>query len=219
MKERPIIFSAPMVRAVLEGRKTQTRRVVKPQPASDGVGLSQHPIFGLCAVTREIDGSTRWLACPYGVPGDRLWVRETMTQRPMMGLLGEPTNAIVAAYKADDEDCVEELGFNLAPWWRGKGDLSAIHMPRNRARLLLEITTIRAERLQDISASDAQAEGVKPIPCGACIGGECIRQGPYCEHYMAGHIEAYQRLWNDINGAGSWDANPWVWVVEFRSAA
>lgn len=202
-KERPILFSAPMVRAIIEGRKTQTRRVVKPDPASD-----INPIL--------VDGAWQWAtresrrACPYGEPGDRLWVRETTHRRPMLHLLtGEPLAPKYdgGAYSADDEDVLTPEGFDIG-WWYSRKVCPAIHMPRLASRIDLEVTGVRVERLQDISNDDARAEGILPEYAESCI-----------DH---GHpfnaIPRFQLLWESSNGAGSWDANPWVWVVEFRKA-
>lgn len=189
-KERPILFNAPMVRAILAGRKRQTRRVVKPQP-SPGL-LSDY------AEIREKRGSMRTdaqmlsdcLPCPFGQPGEKLWVRETFGHFERNDTL-KPGNKIY--YRADGE-CLE-----LEPW------RPSIHMPRWASRIALEITSVRVERLQDISEADAIAEGT-PGGHGA-IQGYGYNASP-CEHYRA--------LWESINGPGSWDANPWVWVIEFK---
>lgn len=188
MKERPIIFSAPMVRSLLNCTKSQTRRIVKPQPVVHWV------------VPGEV-------ACPYGQPGDRLWVRETW-QGPLLGTAGDykafnagGQKAIqkpeCCVYRATDTlNAVDDDGRELG--WR-----PSIHMPRWASRINLEITGVRVERLQDISEADAKAEGTTPSIVGGVL--DHIK-------YRAG----YQSLWNDINGTGSWVANPWVWVVEFK---
>lgn len=190
MKERPILFSAPMVRALLDGAKTQTRRVVKatgralrhgggdptPRPASgrliyrDNGAWDDSPL-----VTVPI------AACPYGQPGDRLWVRETWG--PCDGGF---------CYRAD-----EPSGSTAKPddgRWH-----PSIHMFRVASRITLEISDVRVQRLQDISGSDAVAEGVY-----ARLPDNGIAQ---CE---------FADLWRSINGADSWAANPWVWVVSFH---
>jgi hypothetical protein len=188
MKERPILMSAPMVRAILAGTKTQTRRVVKwlPLRLLDESGFSPdfvaHPENALC---------------PYGQPGARLWVRETHMDLGACYL-----------YRADES--AERERALVAPGQRWR---PAIHMPRAMSRITLEVTAARIERLQDISAEDARAEGISEF-----VGGW------WCEHDDAEQVagmtpqEGYRHLWERINGAGSWDANPWVWVVEFDRA-
>lgn len=171
MKERPILFSGPMVRAILEGRKTQTRRVVKPQPAHiAGIGT----VLNIDTITGK--------ACPYGKPGDRLWVRETWD-----GVRLDGGGALVS-YRADGDKPVTDDGR-----WH-----PSIHMPRWASRITLEVVSVRVERLQEISEEDAMAEGVA-----------------LAENYR-GPVAHFASLWEQINGLGSWNANPWVWVVEFR---
>lgn len=200
MTDRPILFSAPMVRALLAGTKTQTRRVVKPQPT--GL-LGQLPADSARPEKWWFSGgpppfASFERACPYGVPGDRLWVRETW--RPVHS--GDPSQG--AQYRADKPDV-----WNDVTRWR-----PAIHMFRWASRLTLTITDVRVERLNDISEADADAE---------CFGGDFpervlpevfpAREGGW------GHlsiVECYARLWEHINGPGSWAANPWVWAVSFE---
>ncbi len=182
MKERPILFSAPMVRALLDGSKTQTRRVVKPTP--EWIGQS-----GVLSYRGRV-GLPHAL-CPYGQPGDRLWVRETHMDLGACYL-----------YRADAEAEQERAIVAPRQLWR-----PAIHMPRAASRITLEITGVRVERLQDISEDDALAEG--------CSSTAIVHEDgeDYTGHYAS---EEYQVLWESINGPGSWDANPWVWVVEFK---
>lgn len=198
MRERTILFNAPMVRAILAGTKTQTRRIISGHPGGDwvhdGFGriTSKHPRqgrFGLF-VRRGLDTDfpeCDIVPCPYGQPGDRLWVRETFQRFTDDGAI---------LYKADpaDLEAMNDLKRDecLEARWR-----PAIHMPRWASRITLEITAVRVERLQDISEADAIAEGV------------VWEQGQTATH-------VYESLWTDINGPGSWDANPWVWVVEFK---
>lgn len=177
MKERPILFSAPMVRALLEGRKIQTRRVVKLNASgrAEKGGRNWH-----------LDDPNALLACPYGQPGDRLWVRETWLRTA-----NEEIN-----YRADGgypEGAAKMLG-----GWR-----PSIFMPRHASRILLEITAVRVERLQDISASDAVAEGA-------------LNQSAADQFAQVHAIDMYRCIWSGINGAESWDKNPWVWVIEFK---
>lgn len=200
MKERPILFSGPMIRAILAGNKTQTRRVVKPQPA----GAWAAP------------GKT---SCPYGQPGDRLWVRESTHRRPMLNLLtGEPLADKYdgGAYTADGADVLTPEGFDLA-WWYSRKSCPSIHMPRFACRLVLEVTRVRVERLQAISYMDALAEGA--FDAAAFVGQECTDTGESADE-LARRLQwpqrAFRELWCSINGASAWDTNPWVWVVEFR---
>jgi len=205
MKERPILFSAPMVRAILEGRKTQTRRAAK------------HTL--LETLSRIIDCGNGWwgdeegeiqVRCPYGQPGDRLWVRETWAP---LEAAGTPY-----IYRADaDEDGSVPYLIHGSPMGGGVGHANphrwkpSIHMPRRASRILLEVVSVRVERLQDISDADAKAEGVIWDDAGQYWQPSEDINCPCCFAYGA-----YAELWESINGPKSWDANPWVWVVEFR---
>jgi hypothetical protein len=171
MKTRPILFNGAMVRALLAGTKTQTRRVAKGL-ALEWLSEGFEPAF----VADDANG-----LCPYGHPGDRLWVRETW----------RPVNEVHADYAADYN--ASDLG-SLGPW------KPSIHMPRWASRITLEIVSVRVERLQDISEGDAIAEGV---------GGDVTVTPCFS-------VDRYRELWESINGPGSWEANPWVWVVEFK---
>ncbi|TXH90322.1 MAG: hypothetical protein E6Q78_05105 [Rhodoferax sp.] len=174
MKEHPILFSAPMVRAILAGTKTQTRRVVKPTP--EWIGKSGVLSFnGRVGLPHAI--------CPYGQPGDRLWVREAWNG------YGPFKDGMHYYYRATDQNPDSTK-------WK-----PSIHMPRAASRITLEITGVRVERLQDISEADAKAEGYKEFP------GSVNQMDP---------VTWYQALWEQINGPGAWDANPWVWVVKFK---
>lgn len=192
-RERPIIFSAPMVRALLDGRKTQTRRIVKPQPEySDVAGA-----FGTW-VFKQRQAGDWWLwpnasdkvlaECPYGVPGDRLWVRETWCPSPD-GIIYRATEAEHGIAQPDD--------YNV---WK-----SAIHLRRADARITLEITDAHVERLQDISQEDCRAEG--------CAGGHGAIPG-YA--YSATPREHFRYVWQAINGGDSMHDNPWVWALTFK---
>ena len=209
-----------MVRAILNGSKTMTRRVVKltdngmaklrggyAQPLRDGVGLVWRPYGGAPEQPMPPDKVSE--LCPYGKVGDRLWVRETTRMRYMPNLLtGEPTNAQAAEYEADGEPVLTPNGFDYA-WWYSRKSCPSIYMPRMASRLTLEITDVRVERLQDISEADAKAEGVSLIAEGQEPDGspdEC----------SGGHKAAFSKLWESINGPGSWSANPWVWALTFR---
>lgn len=188
MRERPILFSAPMVQAVLNGRKTQTRRIVKFIPA-----LGEPDQW---CVTAEGQSSTigdyrRF--CPYGKPGDRLWVRESFCDSK--GICEKRF-----AYKAD--------GGRLPSGWQWK---SPIHMPRAASRSTLEITGIRVERLQDISEADALAEGMQ------FRNADEDQDGAPDARQSRSYRQAFIDAWRDINGTDSWAANPWVWVIEFTN--
>lgn len=194
MKERPVIFNGEMVRAILDGRKTQTRRVMKvqPKPSETRPGdfwFSSKKLESMVHVSDFTPGNSpiadchlffQEHCCPFGQAGDRLWVRETF---------GDCGNRLV--YRADTEDGAASQVKRWVP---------SINMPRDACRILLEITAVRVERLNDISEEDAKAEGA---PTELCIIGE--------KHYMGFHT-----LWKSIYGEESWRANPWVWVIEFR---
>lgn len=198
MKERPILFSAPMVRAILAGQKTQTRRMVKPIGGDDGFVLQDcgsgwwpyRSDDGESAITR--DGNETPHSCPYGQPGDRLWVREAW-RHIEGGVMYDAAGGAIDAfepetvYRADNEK-------RPGPW------KPSIHMPRWASRITLEVTGVRVERLCDISEADATAEGT-----------------PNSLHLSGGRFanENFCHLWETINGEGSWSANPWVWVVKF----
>lgn len=211
--ERGMIFNSDMVRAILDGRKTQTRRVMKVQP--------QYPEFGIrriieSPIIKEI-GMYLWsqtdacgvkvrskpFVCPFGSVGDRIWVRETF-QGPLFDFDQmdayckdsapfEKTQFCV--YKADGKPAPEffDADDNLHCCWR-----PSIHMPRWASRLLLEITSVRVERIRSMSQDDARAEGV------------IAASGP-----MEAGL-AFRELWDSIYGEESWKANPWVWVIEFE---
>ncbi len=186
MKERPILFSAPMVCAILEGRKTQTRRALNPQPA----GGHQQGVIG------PLNSIGNLLICKHGSPGDRLWVRETFC---WSGYASDPEEVL---YRADEEYTLEDRGD--LPW------KPSIFMPRWASRISLEITVVRVERLIDISATDAIAEGARRTADGGAwhIENE--------QHRSADPRDTFASLWESINGAGSWEQNPWVWVIEFK---
>jgi hypothetical protein len=191
VKERPILVSAPMVRAILDGRKTMTRRIVNPQPQQRQTGSSiafamddDDWAWGYkgqpnrCTVSNKRGGPTGYASeCPYGQPGDRLWVRETHMIHD-----GE------IAYAATDQPLVG------CDKWK-----PSIYMPRQASRITLEVVSVRVERLQDITEEDAIAEGAQCAGFPASL----TNRG------------AFAALWNKINGVDSWAANPWLWVVEF----
>ncbi|EIX9726618.1 hypothetical protein [Klebsiella pneumoniae] len=199
MKERGMIFNAEMVRAILDGRKTQTRRIMAPQPADDieRCIFPNPEAIGWKSSLRHKHGSTTAHFCHYGKPGDRIWVRETWNKYG--GLL---------TYRADHDwiDDMRKETVCTAKW------VPSIHMPRWASRILLEITDVRVERLNAISEEDARAEGIidggclncgEPEPCG-------------CANPEPDAADAFAYLWQSIYGQESWNANPWVWVIEFK---
>lgn len=221
IKERPILFSAPMVRAILEGRKTVTRRAVK------GVGLVWLDNFKPEYVAHPENN-----LCPYGKPGDRLWVRESWWQagdwqatypeddtgawfgsrRVVYSADGMPPNEPNNSYP----NGLRNGAYSAAApnkIWRHR---PSIHMNRWASRILLEITEVRVERLQDISDEQAEAEGIEPFrdfhPSGHW---RRYRDGGM-NSYVDNPVASYASLWSEINGDGSWEVNPWVWVVEFK---
>lgn len=244
MKERPIIFSGPIINAILAGRKTQTRRVIKcncnclhngkllgewglSKPPYRWTGAKDDALWQLFGESPVVGDWVEWfqtdvddyasekVPCPYGKPGDRLWVRESWLKldRDHRHDVSKPNDWLVpwgdkprrngCAYKADatseSERCRLELGYkNWTP---------SIHMPRWASRITLEVTNVRVERLREITEADSQAEGVE-----------------MCEHFakaqhghpLQPHRTAFAWLWASIHGRESWCANPWVWVVEFK---
>lgn len=199
VKERPILFSGPMVRAILDGRKTQTRRVVKLKDSWD-VGPNY---AGECWPVRKRGNRLVRMPCPYGAVGDRLWVRETWSPCSTF----DPSEETGAIYRAEPWRNGVEPSIKWTP---------SIHMPRWASRITLEITGVRVERLHDISNSDIVAEGFEAT--GAA---QRMPDGSYA---VAGRFEGtvstlrqlFSMKWTEINGAGSWAANPWVWVIEFK---
>ncbi|MFU3865757.1 hypothetical protein ACM7G7_03885 [Pseudomonas aeruginosa] len=217
-RERPILFNDQMVRAILEGRKTVTRRVMKPQPTPCKDGGHHWPCNihqSMLHVERELqNGEGCWCglaeaACPYGQPGDRLWVRETwgLQVRSYGGGAGE-----FIVYRATNPDaiyCRSSEGREYPVKWK-----PSIHMHRHSSRILLEITAVRVERLQDISEEQALAEGVRSEPCDHARQA-CSDIGCWGDTAKG----AFGFLWEQLNGAGAWQANPWVWVIEFKRVA
>jgi len=193
MTERPILFSGPMVRAILDGTKTQTRRVLKKQPLDvipcldDWVGEKWAALL-----TRDPEPHGTLFRCRYGVPGDRLWVRETFATNT----LGCPNGL---TYRADHLDMRGDGPANPIKWH------PSIHMPRWASRITLEIVSVRVERVQDISTADIITEGLSTT----------LR-----EYDAECHLrEQFETLWDSINGdksGRSWADNPWVWCIEFR---
>ena len=206
VKARPILFSGPMVQALLVGRKTQTRRPVNPQPPENPLavggkrwGLSEDSFF-FCGIRS-----------PYGRPGDRLWVRETLAftdgygwrykadGTPLEVLAGDPCKGEAAAWCRRKYEAVSKV-------------CPSIFMPRWASRITLEIESIAVERLQDLSEADARAEGVFGPPKSQAG----WRQYPYESCHLETAKESYATLVDSIHDRGYWESNPWVWVIGFK---
>ncbi|KMM77047.1 hypothetical protein ACP93_02460 [Xanthomonas sp. NCPPB 1128] len=232
MKERPILFNSAMVRAILAGQKTQTRRPIKDVPSWEHFGrdIMDWDLSGIHQLgygdDDQLEGTDKWyldvqtdvddhsrrvIHCPFGKPGDRLWVRETHFINDYRGArVPEDERADVElVYAATDEDYVRNLEDDEGFAWR-----PSIHMPRWACRLVLEITDVRVERLQAISEEDCAAEGVTrdTEPCDhtrrSCADVGCL--GPT-------YRSSFADLWTSTGG--DWDSNPWVWLIGFRRIA
>ena len=199
MKARPILFSGPMIRVLLDGSKTQTRRLVKSHPLIDGGNFTDG--FVRLPENHVIDD------CPYGKPGDLLWVRET-TRNRMLRVI----------YAADDATALDPIGRECG-WNYSRNVCPGIHMPRALSRLTLRVTDVRVERLQEISEADAVAEGTFPgavYPPAGMTDHQVLAWKPDQSAAGVSAKNGYRSLWESINGPGSWDANPWVWVISFE---
>ncbi|EDE2075756.1 hypothetical protein GBD53_20895 [Salmonella enterica] len=203
MKERGMIFNGEMVQAILDGKKTQTRRPANPSTANllDLQGQYPHKKYNI--------------SCPFGAVGDRIWVRETY-QGPLFDYEHMESYLEDSSKFEKPEFCVYRADGNPAPEFYDADDnlhcgwRPSIHMPRWASRILLEITDVRVERLNSISQEDAQAEGMeltgwRPTYSDPDSGGEVWT--PY---------DNFAQLWESIYGEESWNANPWVWVIEFK---
>jgi len=197
MKQHPILFSTPMVQAILEGRKTQTRRVVnnipdgsqylKEYPAHNAMDM--YPFLKPDELQKpDNEKNATVISCPFGKIGDRIWVRETWKPE----LVDCAGKAASYYYLADNPDA-KSTSIKFKP---------SIHMPKAAARIWLEITEVKVELVQNISNEDVIAEGVK-----ADIA---------TDHPRGVHYTAFSDLWIKINGNGSWISNPWVWVIKFK---
>lgn len=221
MKEIPILFSTPMVQAILEGKKTQTRRIAAV-PVGDHHGidimdwhLSKHPYQEngkwLYDVQSDVDDHDTFELKPkYGQPGDLLWVRESWFPAAING------NEVIVGYRGQDPTHTNEFKTdNIAFYWKqmDKGRMiPSIHMPKEATRIWLQVTDIRVERLRDITEEDAQAEGV-----------EKIDDIVFCWRHYAGQYAgcsdaktSFQSLWQSLNDDESWNINPFVWVISFK---
>jgi hypothetical protein len=209
-KERGILMSGPMVRATLEDRKTQTRRVkgletINERPDAwrhDGVNIyGDHLFFNVHGVISGHDPQdcSHVVKCSYGKPGDRLWVRETHALVDTSFITPAFSDRVL--YRADFEDGNPDTAFWSGKWTPG------IHLFRKHSRITLEITNVRVERLQDISEEDAKAEGVNDEPVVSF----------HNELHSLSYRKGFKNLWDKINGKKHpWASNPWVFVIEFR---
>lgn len=197
MVERPIIYSGGMVRGLLADQKTATRRLMKPQPDFLGSMVDPNTPFKTLGA-----GLHARITCPYGEPGDRLWVREAWATDAQVDSIAprELSQGEPIWYPADDH--LRQTGCSMMS--RGKCRPS-IHMPRWASRILLEITAVRVERLQDITDEQALAEGV--AVCEQDLDPDCNCYSPR---------ELFSILWSSLYGVESWQSNPYVWVIEFR---
>ena len=236
IKERPILFSGPMVRAILDGQKTMTRRVVKWRDLTPGLNLNFTGLhaYSYTPSTHTLEARVRngWerrsspTPCPFGKPGDQLWVRETWAEVPRH----EPQTDEDLPWRKDGRILVHAAD----PQWDGARPFlcadgclrwakpqkwrPSIFMPRWASRILLDITDVRVERLKSISEADAQAEGAEPTPFDH--GSAADRGLDYmpCMEINHPHRNGFALLWEQINGKGSWTANPWVWAITFKRA-
>ena len=237
IKERPILFSGEMVRAILEGRKTQTRRAIKPQPVFYPESASLPDMWAWGKETALEFLLIEWMpseypsdiiqACPYGKPGDRLYVRETFYaygrwETRFSAKKGrdewhfvDMTTERGLQYKYSDsppELINKKKDAQIVRWWKRP----SLFMPRAASRILLEITDVRVERLHDISEADAIVEGVEFKRVGI------TQAATGWKHYKSGFYnapsarESFFTLWESINGPESLESNPWVWVVLFK---
>lgn len=215
-----------MVRALLDGSKTQTRRIAKLPPAPMTLGTWEATTFGgpnggtnargeeipeMAAIWHTRTGET--ISCPHGQPGDRLWVRESFWGCDLPGFGDQPCVVYDDEWTGKDYSPAE-----ARPWARKFGRIPSIHMPRDCSRILLEIVSAHVERLNECSAVDATAEGVIPdeVRQISVFGATADERAAI---YRRAAVAPYERLWESINGADSWAANPWVWVIEFKRVA
>lgn len=211
MKERPILFNGAMVRAIREGRKTVTRRVMRVQPVLNGrlwevygAGWSE-ALQGVPAVP----GHSLAAHCPFGQVGDRLWVRETFMDLRGTGVEHRPDPCGPLQRYAYAAECPPGSHADMTRKDYGLKWRPSIHMPREACRILLEVTAVRIERLQAITPEQAEAEGVDGAMCR-----QYLEAAPSRHECKAAAIHGFSGLWNATGG--DWAANPWVWVVEFQ---
>lgn len=222
---KPILFSTPMVQAILEGRKTQTRRVLKPQPLVHNEvikmpipmdeyskTMKQYVKKGYTQIyTKGVLQGMIAPKCPFGEVGDTIWVRETWQHTSEFGINNQDENAGYI-YKASENG--KDWEENTEGWkWK-----PSIFMPKDACRIFLKITNIRVERLQDISEEDAIVEGAKPCTDNLTMENRVHNyNNPSTAQFPLVHYYGFQSLWQSINGKESWDSNPYVWVIEFET--
>lgn len=237
MKHTGILFSTAMVMAILEGRKTQTRRVVKPQPKEGK--FTQRITVGADNIF-EAEATNQSWKCPYGAAGDLLYVRETFyvwgkwvpngftKTGKQKWKFNDLTKSINGRYLYCD-DKIDKMGIapntlkdHKAHWYKRPG----LFMPKSAVRLFLQVEKIRVERLNDISEADAMTEGIlfidieNPYTFGYMLYGDHTITDVLGRKAVTGTaVESFTSLWQHINGAESWNANPWVWVVEFKKVS
>jgi len=207
----PIIFSTPMVQAILNGNKTMTRRIIKQQPRNTISSALKHPSVAIAKPGEYVVDNNRTIICRYGIPGDQLWVRETFFSSLPDEILNATTGTPIF-YKADLNDLsrlslqslMQEHGYKWKP---------SIHMTFAAARIFLKIIDIRIERLTDITEEDCISEGISM----QYLGFKRRFSFPLCSENFVSPKTAFNLLWEYVNGPGSWDANPWVWVIEFKN--
>lgn len=230
-KEHPILFSAPMVQAILEGRKTMTRRIIKQAKGWDENWQVRRALETPASYTmrKGTQYSLPYFKCPYGTIGHVIWVRETWTN--YLGLVGGESQGqpIGYAYRADNKVLKEPNGYPYTPKWK-----PSIFMPRAASRILLKITGIKVERVQDISEEDIISEGIRyPVNNGHPLfklGEENSALHFMPDGFSLNHKESipitekdlmfahWAELWCEINGRESWNKNPWVWVIQFEKS-
>jgi hypothetical protein len=236
--ERPVLFNGTMVRAILSGAKTVTRRPVVPMAGRQRQWLTpalltQSPRLTMCRLS-EVDGGDLgaqmehpkggplgWVRSPLGAPGDRLWVRETWCPGDYWtsGVVHDPPEDI--RYAADNSAISyatgEPLRIDTSDWSDPKRWRPSIHMPRWASRLSLDVVSVGVERLHDITEDDARREGIGPLWLQDGEQGCWYTGDPSKGAKMHARTarDAFARLWSEVYGPSAWDANPWVWRVEF----
>ncbi len=220
MTDRPILFSAPMIRAILAGSKTQTRRILKPQIAAHAYRLAAYDPRGTAHFARETGGLQR-VRIP-AARGDLLWVREAWNQFSFSqdGDEAWPVAALVPpaeckeiddeGYRVSAPQIVHRASERADRFFQGQRWRPSIHMPRWASRITLQVTDVKVERLVDISSADTIAEGVRCQTCQTMNQSACSGLGCFASR------KAFSQLWESINGPGSWDTNPWVAVIAFE---
>ncbi len=214
MNERPILFSGPMVKALLSGEKTQTRRVVHLQLSPK----AHSPFLGADGIWRWMTGRVSYkgdeIRCPYGAPGDRLWVRETWEFRPSWGA----RVTVIFGAGGEEKECEPPPDWNPTVWNRRQRWRPSIHMPRWASRVSLEVTEVRVQRVHEITEADAKAEGIADNHAEWSHEARELGIAPGLQTRR----EAFAITWNKLNGKREgcdWKSDPWVWALTFRRVA